>query len=137
MTKDKMILKLSKFAEEHGIVLQMKGECGFGRPCVGFLKHDNYVDYCPTEHPNYSRIAKFYDDRLLQVPEDAYHKHDCMAVLVHDDNYDEGLKQLCEWVDTYEDLGVELVEYKTGARGIQAMISGVTGYAFKIKENES
>jgi hypothetical protein len=130
-----IIENLQRFANEHKIVLQEKGEVGFGRSCVGFLYGDNYIDYNPTNEPDYDRIPELYDERWYDItPEDAYHKHDCVAVLARDGNYDEALKQLNDWVQKMEAIGVELVEYNTGATGIQALISGIVGHAFKLKK---
>jgi hypothetical protein len=129
--------KLLAFANKHQLILEEKGECGFGRPCVGFLSKGgiNYVDYNPSSYDGYKDIWE-YDDRLC-APEGvkAYHKHYCMAVLVTDDNYEEGLNQLLKWVEHLESQGeVEVVEYATGAVGVQAIISGITGYAIRFKQ---
>ena len=138
---EKHIENIDNFAKEHGVFFKQKGECGFGRPCVGLLSSEegNYVDYNPTSDvyddevgfkPIFTEEPLFYDI----APEDAYHKHDCFAVLVHDDNYAEGIRQLSEWVDNLREMGVELKTYETGAVGIQALLSGKTGYAFVKKD---
>tara|TARA_B100001964_G_scaffold6969_1_gene7558 strand:+ start:3273 stop:3689 length:417 start_codon:yes stop_codon:yes gene_type:complete len=134
---DKVFKNLQRFANDHQLILEPKGECGFGRPCVGFLSRSgNYVDYNPCDHKDYEPIKGFEDDRLY-APEgvNSYHKCDCLAVLVSGDNYDEGLKQLNKWIEHIESLGkVEIESYKTGATGIQAVISGVIGWAIRIKK---
>ena len=135
MNKNPLLLKLSVFADKHGISLVTKGECGFGRPCVGFTKGSNYIDYCPLNMSTYEPIEDLDDERLY-APEgvNAYHKHNCLAVLVEDDNYDQALQELSDWVDNLTSQGeVEVVCYRTGASGLQAMVSGSTGYALKIK----
>lgn len=82
--------KLEQFALKHKLILEEAGEVGFGRPCVGFLKGTGYVDYNATVHPDYK--PAFPDDEYYEPPvPDAYHKHDCLAVLVHDDDYDSAL----------------------------------------------
>jgi hypothetical protein len=128
--------KLFAFAEKHGLNLVVDGECGFGRPCVGFTDaRSNYVDYNPCSVGDYKPIEGLQDDRHYEItPEDAYHKHDCMAVLNHGDR-DKALAQLLEWVEQLETIGVEVVEYATGAMdAIQVMINGRTGYALKLHE---
>lgn len=128
--------ELLEFANKHSLILEKEGECGFGRPCVGFLtKGSNYLDHNPTNYKDYSYINGEYDERL-DAPSgvEAYHKHDCMAVLVHDDEYEEGLAQLLKWVKHLESQGeLEVVEYKNGAEGMQIVVSGATGYAIKFK----
>jgi hypothetical protein len=57
-----------------------------------------------------------------------------MAVLVHGENYDEALRQLNEWINYLESLGVVIIEeYETGADGFQALFSGVFGHAIRVK----
>lgn len=127
---------LQRFANEHKLILQDEGEVGFGRPCVGFLgKSGNYVDYNPLAAPDYLDYAVEYDERLVSPVKDAYHKHDCMAVLVHGEDYDAALEQLNEWIVHVEAQGaVEVIEYETGATGLQAFFSGIFGYAITLKE---
>lgn len=129
--------KLQAFANKHKIVLQEKGECGFGRPCVGLMHGDNYVDHNPMRYPDYSHVWA-YDDRLC-APDgvQAYHKHDCLAVLAPDDNYQEALEQLLAWVECLESHGeLEVVEYQNGATGLQAAVSGVFGKAIRLKQSK-
>lgn len=126
---------LQRFANEHKIILEDEGEVGFGRPCVGFIKGDGYIDYNPTQHPDYEYVWE-QDARLgpsNQIP-NAYHKHHCMAVLVQGDDYDSALEELNEWVKHLEAQGeVYVTEYETGATGIQAVLSGLIGYAVRIR----
>ena len=134
--------KLSQFAKKHNLLLQTKGEVGFGRPCVGFLnKHGgSYIDYnsYDWEKGVYRFGGEDGDERLYSPDKvDSYHKHDCLAVLVggeHKD-YDEALEGLCKWVEHLEAQGeLEVVSYATGHTGFQAIIGGTTGYAIKFKE---
>lgn len=128
--------KIFAFANKHGILFVEKGECGFGRPCVGLNRGDgSWLDYNPLSDTTYGPIFP-YDSRLC-APEgvDAYHKHDCFAVLVSDDNYESAIDQLEKWIEHLEAQGeLEVVSFKTGASGIQAIISGVNGKALKFKE---
>ena len=129
------IKKLQEFATKHKLVLEEKGEIGFGRPCVGFLHGDNYISYNPTHDADYSYIFGEHDDRL-SAPHDvnSYHKGDYMAVLVKDDDYKKGLDELLKWVEHLESQGeVEIVEYETGAQGFQAIFSGLFAKAIKLK----
>ena len=56
-----------------------------------------------------------------------------MAVLKKGPNRSDlmrSLMQLEEWVDHYEEIGVELAEFESGATGFQALITGSKIYAF-------
>lgn len=121
---------IQKFANKHKLVFNDEGECGFGRDCVGLLHGDQYVAFNPYSQPDYEPIEDFQDDRFNDIaPSDAYHKHDCIAVLGHGE---EPLKQLSEWVDKLDELGATVESYVTGATGIQALISGAYGNAIKL-----
>ena len=131
---------LEKFTEQHGLTLVAKGECGFGRPCVGFTKPkrngiDSYVDYNPIDSTTFEDIWE--RDERLYAPDgvNSYHKVECLAVLVDNDDYDAGLDQLATWMRAIEAHGPpQIVEYRTGASGIQAMVTGSHGWALRIGE---
>ena len=129
---NELMKKLNDFAEKHGVKFEANGEVGFGRPCVGFLKNDAYIDFTPYNMDTFDPVFP-NDERLVEPDgvEDAYHKHDCMAVLVHDDDYEKALNQLSVWVDYLEGVGVKLVEYKNGHTGINALLHGTAGWAFR------
>lgn len=123
---------IQAFANRHKVIFQDKGEVGFGRSCVGLESGEKYIDYNPYSSGNYEPIPGFQGDFLPEGVPDAYHKHDCIAVLVSGDQYDEAIQQLCIWVKYLESLNVEIVQYATGATGVQAMFSGVFGKAVRI-----
>lgn len=123
-----------RFANAHKVVFEDHGEVGFGRPCVGFKHGGNYVNYNPLRYPDYAYVWP-RDERLLAPPEtpDAYHKHDCLAVLVHDANYAVAVLQLDAWVRHLEAQGaVSVVDFQTGATGVQALLSGMVGRAVRL-----
>ncbi len=112
---------LKDFAESIGCVLVEKGKCGFGRPCVGILEPTigNYVDINPFDYgkgcieEDYSGGFIFGYNENLEPDQDlapnAYHKHSCMAVLVHDEDYDQAITELYDWVVGIQSKGqVEL-----------------------------
>ena len=118
-----------QFANKFKLVFEDEGECGFGRECVGLMKVNNYVDYNPTD-ANCDYIKEFYDERLYKIsPSDAYHKHNCLAVLGRGDD---AIRQLSDWVDKLNELGVVVDSYETGYTGLRALLSGVIGYAVRI-----
>lgn len=117
------------FALKHKVIFQDEGECGFGRECVGFNSGDKWIDHNPRNSGgDYEPIKELACDAAYP-PEGvaAYHKHDCLAVLGRGD---EAIIGLAKWVLTMEAAGtVEIREFKTGATGIQALLSGLFGRA--------
>lgn len=137
-----VIKKLNDFAKKYNVDFIMDGECGFGRPCTGFSANNQYIAYNPI-HIHGTKLIyltdrkgdSLKDDRHFELkPKDAYHKHDCMAVLVYNGDYDEGYRQLAEWVDNLEKIGVEIVDFDTLEVGLQAMVSGTLGKALKLSK---
>jgi hypothetical protein len=128
------IEKLQKFANDHGLVLNLEGEVGIGRECVGFTHGNSYVDYNPiTMGGDYDPVPGFEDERIAKAaPEDAYHKHQCLAVLVQTDR-EKAIEQLGEWVDAMNEIGVEMVDYRTGATGMQTLMTPPIGRAVRPK----
>ncbi len=121
---------IQEFANRFKLIFEEEGECGFGRECVGLTNGNNYVDYNPTHSETYEYIDGFYDERFDEIaPPDAYHKHDCLAVLGRGEV---PIRQLAEWVIKLNDLGAVVEKYPTGATGLQAMISGRHNFAVRI-----
>ena len=127
--------KLQAFANKHKVILEQEGEVGFGRPCVGFIRGTGYVNINPySEGGDYAAI---FEEQDLAAPAcvDYYHKHDCLCVLVGDNDYAAALEELLIWVEHLESKGeLEVVTYSTGATGLQATFSGRIGYAIRFKE---
>jgi hypothetical protein len=124
-----------KFALKHKVIFDEEGECGFGRDCVGFSSGGGWIDHNPYNRGgDYEPIEKFACGAAQPPPGvNAYHKHDCLAVLEHGE---ESVIQLAQWVKHMEAAGeVKIVDYPTGATGIQALMSGVMGRTVFIHEN--
>lgn len=101
---------LELWAARNKCYVQVKGEVGFGRPCVGICFGQSYVDLPQypheAEHGSDEMTDYYSQTKLLpSAPEDAYHKHDCLAVLVHNDDYDKALEQLWDWVGVLSQQG--------------------------------
>ena len=77
---------------------------------MGVLKDSTYLDY--------------EDQRGIWTPEDAYHKHDCVAVLGHGDDALEQLYQWAKWLDENR-YGVEDV-YRQPASNIDLVFHGIS-----------
>ena len=121
------------FARRHAVVFDDEGECGFGRKCVGFCRGTSWVSYNPYRYPDFDAIEELQCDAIGDCrPSNAYHKYDCLAVLGRDD---EAIEQLAMWVTAIEALGdVEIVEYSTGATGVQQIFTGSVNYAIVVRE---
>lgn len=74
-------------------VIITEGECGFGRECVGVTSGNQWIDWQVTNMETFRNEPGGYDG---WVPDGAYHKHDCVAVLGQDD---ESWRQLGQWLD--------------------------------------
>jgi hypothetical protein len=132
MNSKVILSNLQRFADEHGLTLVERGECGFGRPCVGLTRNDNYIAFNPRDD-NLQDI--WPDDGRLYPPEgvDNYHKHMCLAVLVHNDDYNEGLRQLNKWIVHLESQGKPFIDtYPLPIHSAERFNSPV-GYAIRLK----
>lgn len=121
-----------RFANQHKIIFDETGECGFGRECVGFRHGDVWISYHPcASRGDYDHIAGFdFGDPYAPEDVDSYHKHECLAVLGRGDVAVIGLAR---WVTKLEAQGiVSVVQFETGAVGIQALLTGIYGHAIKI-----
>lgn len=130
MTHDEKIAWMKEWAFHNKVVLELEGECGFGRECVGILVHGAYPDY------------KWYDDHYerldnngdVWLPEDAYHKHPCVAVLGRGEAAEAQLYDWLKWFDengfavevtTNESLrNLHMIELMMGRATVKRMVKG-------------
>jgi hypothetical protein len=87
-----------RWALENGVAI-MHGECGFGRLCVGVNSAGQWIDW--RQYDQHFNVVGVPYDGL--VPDDAYHKHDCVCVLVQGDDYPAAWWQLAIWLDAIID----------------------------------
>lgn len=137
MTKlDEAMIELERFTRIHNLKIIRDGEVGFGRECVGLIPNESnsYLEYNPLSMKTFDYVFD-YDDRLSSPSGvDAYHKHNCFSVLVGDEGIEHALLGLCKWIDKICDIGqVSIIEYETGSVGLQALMTGDTGYAMILK----
>lgn len=139
---------LQGFADRHELTLTLRGECGFGRPCVGFLKGDSYVEFNPYDMASLKAgepVTVFPYDRRLSPPKDvpnAYHKHDCLAVLAVDDDepdYEAAARELAAWVRYLESWGpLEVTRYRNGySHPIELMMHGTHSHALRFTDGKA
>lgn len=111
---------MKKWCGENNLTLILEGECGFGRECVGVLASNGcYPDYAWYDYDgNCERLDNNGD---LWTPIDAYHKHECVAVLGRGENAEE---QLYEWLKWFSDNNFKLECVFTGKRDAISMLMG-------------
>lgn len=95
MTREEKTNWMIMWAHKNQCVLTLEGECGFGRECVGILADGKYPDY-EWHDKEWNRADKNGD---VWTPEDAYHKHPCVAVLGRGERAEEQLYQWLKWFD--------------------------------------
>lgn len=112
-TRDEQIVYLTEWAAKNKAVLNINGEVGFGRECVGILVSDQYVD---------TDIQ--YEADAWWEPEDSYHKHDCLCVLGRGDG---PLRQLYDWVRWLDEHKYKVdTEYRKPTDHVDLIIHGIT-----------
>lgn len=95
MTHQEKLDWMAIWCAKHGLALQLEGECGFGRECVGVLSGDVYPDY-EWHDKDWNRADPNGD---VWTPPNAYHKHSCVAVLGHGESAEDELYQWLRWFD--------------------------------------
>lgn len=119
VTRADQIVYITEWAARYRCSLQLNGEVGFGRDCVGVLNEGTYIDLEEVK----GREAYQPGGEWWQ-PGDAYHEHDCLAVLGHDDD---ALAQLYAWVKWLDGhgYGVEIV-YREPTSNIDLAFHGIS-----------
>lgn len=156
MTHKERLNWLAQYAMENGLAVQLKGEVGFGHECVGLLDGQSYVDvdygmngvpeydefFEKTKHLKFPEFPKAYeiicDPRLKPSPgliPDAYHKHNCLAILGRGRVAE---TQLYEWVRPLVDQGafIEVLDRPIPDNPISVMMHGMTRTRLTFKKYE-
>lgn len=87
---------MEDWCDKNNVQLELEGECGFGRECVGI------VDEKSGTFPDY--------DEECWSPKDAYHKYACVAILGRGEDSE---SQLYDWLKWFDENGyvVDTGEY--------------------------
>lgn len=101
ITHEEKITWMALWCAKNKAALNLEGECGFARECVGILAANIYPDY-EWHDEEYNRIDKNGD---VWIPENAYHKHPCVAVLGRGEAAE---SQLYDWLKWFEDNGFSI-----------------------------
>lgn len=126
ITADERFTYLATWAAKNGCALELEGEVGFGRECVGIMKGTAYLDY--------AHLWDEYPDEEFWTPDDSYHKHPCLAVLGRGEDATEQLYQWVKWLDEHG-WTVETVERRP-EHALDAMFHGFETYRL-AKRSES
>lgn len=110
MNRSDKIVWMTRWANRHGMTLTLEGECGIGRECVGVLYGGNYPDYQDWSGNGLRSWSANFPD--VWTPEDAYHKHPCVAVLGRGEAAED---QLYRWLKWFDDNNYRL---ETGTRDL-------------------
>lgn len=78
MNHDQKINWRANRVVKYKAMLNIEGECGFGRECVGIVVDGKYPDYEWTNEGTWERID---NNGEVWTQKDAYYKHPCVAVL--------------------------------------------------------
>ena len=129
MTHIDKIRWMLAYCNKNGLILSLEGECGFGRECVGVLANDKYPDY--TWH-NEKTWGREDNNGEVWTPKDAYHKHNCVAVLGRGE---EAESQLYEWLLWFKDNNfvLETGSYPVGSYDALDVLFGKDTYARMVK----
>jgi hypothetical protein len=117
---------LEKFIEDNPDFRVVVGEIGFGRPCVGILYGENYLDYSLHNEDTYEMTAE-HKVAIKEAPENAYHKGDYLAVLNRGGNdYEEvpedTIKDLDTWVGHIIKAGYKVIDHRESENSIGALM---------------
>jgi hypothetical protein len=100
MTRDEKIDWMIHWAYKNRVRLDLEGECGLGRECVGIIAEPvGYPDYewYDVNSDDYARLDK---NGEVWRPEAHYHKHPCVAVLGRGEDAE---SQLYDWLKWFDD----------------------------------
>jgi hypothetical protein len=129
MTHEERIAYMTDWCAKHSLTLTLEGECGFGRECVGVLaSNDCYPDYEWRDYDTtYERLDNNGD---VWTPDDAYHKHPCVAVLGRGENAEE---QLYEWLKWFDDNNFKHEVVRTGKNDAMSVLMGANFQARMVR----
>ena len=130
MTHEEKITWMAVWAAKNNLKLDLEGEVGICRECVGVSTEGHYPDYQWYDE-DYNQID---NNGEVWVPKHAYHKHSCVAVLGRGENAE---AELYDWLKWFDENNFKL---ETGDRpvnkelGSLAYIMGQHRYARMVKK---
>lgn len=131
MTHEEKIQYMKDWCYRNKLVLQLEGEVGFGRECVGVTHGGSYPDYMDHDDETYETL---FGEEVWK-PDDAYHKHGCVSVLGRGEHAE---SQLYEWLKWFYENGYviheELRKPSKHSGGMDLLIHGM--YKIQIRKKE-
>lgn len=121
MTHYEKINWMALWCTRHGVALQLVGECGFGRECVGITTQGSFPDYEWYDEAPGGNFERIDENGEVWTPEDAYHKSPCVAVLGRGEGA-EG--QLYDWLVWFDKNGFVV---ETVMRPVKHMVQALLG----------
>ncbi|MDQ5882240.1 MAG: hypothetical protein QG616_2072 [Pseudomonadota bacterium] len=115
LTHKKKLTWMAEWCAKHKLALDLSGEAGFGRECVGVSANDTWPDYEWHDDSTYERLD---NNGEVWTPPDAYHKHPCVAVLGRGKKAEGQLYDWLKWFDNNGfavEQGTQAVDPKLGA----------------------
>lgn len=133
MKHEEKIKWMAVWAAKNNAQLNLQSECGFGRECVGITVEGSFPEY-EWDDSDYNRIDGNGD---VWIPEGAYHKCPCVAVLGRGEEAESQLYDWLKWFDENEfkiETGDNPIEEwkELGAIGL---LMGKNRYARMVKGN--
>lgn len=106
---------MALWAARNGVALALEATCGIGRECVGILVDSHFPDY-EWRDKEWNRADP---NGEVWVPQDAYHKHPCVAVLGRGE---EAEAQLYDWLRWFDKNGFKV---ETGDQPVGHALSAI------------
>jgi hypothetical protein len=122
VSREAQIVYLTEWAARYRCSLQLNGQVGFGRDCVGILKDSHYID--TQDAKNATAYNHNSEPGSWWEPEDSYHKHDSLAVLGHGQDSLDQLYRWVKWLDENQ-WGVEEI-YRQPSSDIDLALHGIS-----------
>lgn len=132
MTHEEKIQWMALWCARNSLRLELQGEVGFGRECVGVIHGESYPDW-RWYNEDYTECLSDKINGEIFRPEDAYHKHDCVAVLGRGEKAE---AQLYDWLKWFDDNVFVLdhgLHKKMPIGGALAILMGQHRYARMVK----
>jgi len=131
MTHEEKIGWMAVWAAKHGVKLELRGECGFGRECVGISTEGSFPDY-EWRDEDFNRLD---GNGEVWKPADAYHKYPCVAVLGRGEVAEAQLYDWLKWFDD-NDFSIETGDQPIDpALGVIGLLLGKHRYARMVRNN--
>lgn len=128
---------IEEFATKHNLKFEQEGTIGRGYKCIGLKDTSDrqwYIGHNPVNDSTGEYLSDFYCQEFEDIFwRDAYYTEDYLAVLGRGE---EAIRRLCAWIESLNELGVEVVRYKIDYDVIDYGFQRepLCGYAYTLKK---